>query len=405
MSTAGAVASLKPALVLGKTRCRTLSEVTRLNLWGCGLNEVSLLREMPALRVVSLSLNAVRGLGEFSCLPQLEELYLRGNDVSDLAEVVHLQGLRRLHTLWLAENPCSEEKNAVMGVSAGVGGERRDGSDGNYSGNSEEAEESRWYRTFVLRMLPQLRKLDNMIITEEERARALAANSHTLHMLHRRAHALAKRASVGEGDGVSQFKAAAASSGGVSRELSAAADPLSRSYIVMEGRPIRGLPVAAGLTSASEEVANLPQEMKSVPSVPDFDPRAHREDSNAAAYRRSKKPLSPPQILALRVESEINPLDFLGDEARENGGRKLKQLHRHTRAAALPKDGIDLTNEGGHRRAGGEVVRQVSPTATAPASSSACDVALMLLEQMDHVDLERVMAAARRRLRALEMTK
>ena len=44
--------SLKPALVLSKTKCTSLGDVQDLNLWGCGLSDVSLLERCLA-RVVS----------------------------------------------------------------------------------------------------------------------------------------------------------------------------------------------------------------------------------------------------------------------------------------------------------------------------------------------------------------
>jgi hypothetical protein len=60
--------------------------------------------------------------------PKLQELYLRRNEVADLAEIRYLAPLPHLHILWLNENPCAEHPD---------------------------------YRLLVTRFLPHLTKLDN----------------------------------------------------------------------------------------------------------------------------------------------------------------------------------------------------------------------------------------------------
>ena len=117
---------------------------------------------MPNLEVISLSINNVETLRQFANCPKLQELYLRKNRITDLSEIAFLQGLRHLHTLWLSDNPC-----AAMD----------------------------WYRQFVVRMLPQLRKLDNVVIEDSERAAAVALNNEELQQLHRWARELAEKSS------------------------------------------------------------------------------------------------------------------------------------------------------------------------------------------------------------------
>ena len=165
--------SLKPALVLSKTKCTSLGDVRSLNLWGCGLSDVSLLERMPSLEVVSMSLNALTTLRAFAHLPALQELYLRKNCIVDAAEVVYLQGLRNLHTLWLSDNPCADESPG----NRGAGG----------------AEEGRWYRTFVLRMLPQLRKLDRGRESQMRELRSLPRLSLLLRPAESRSRICARR--------------------------------------------------------------------------------------------------------------------------------------------------------------------------------------------------------------------
>ena len=60
---------------------------------------------------------------------KLRELYIRGNAISSLTQLQHLAKLPNLRVLWLQDNPCCNESN---------------------------------YRSTVLQMLPNLRRLDNI---------------------------------------------------------------------------------------------------------------------------------------------------------------------------------------------------------------------------------------------------
>lgn len=75
------------------------------------------------------SLNAVENLQPFSTCRNLQQLYLRNNNVSDLREICHLKELDNLTRLWLSDNPCTETSN---------------------------------YRHTVIKTLPQLTLLDNV---------------------------------------------------------------------------------------------------------------------------------------------------------------------------------------------------------------------------------------------------
>ncbi|XP_032349572.1 cilia- and flagella-associated protein 410 isoform X1 [Camelus ferus] len=96
----------------------------------------------PACPACLPCVNSISSLEPVSRCRQLSELYLRGNRIASLAELSHLKGLPRLRVLWLAGNPC-----------CGACPHR--------------------YRMTVLRTLPQLQKLDNQAVTEEEVSRAL----------------------------------------------------------------------------------------------------------------------------------------------------------------------------------------------------------------------------------------
>ncbi|XP_072826238.1 cilia- and flagella-associated protein 410 [Vicugna pacos] len=129
-------------MVLSRAKASELHSVRKLNCWGSRLTDISICREMPSLEVVTLSVNSISSLEPVSRCRQLSELYLRGNRIASLAELSHLKGLPRLRVLWLAGNPC-----------CGACPHR--------------------YRMTVLRTLPQLQKLDNQAVTEEEVSRAL----------------------------------------------------------------------------------------------------------------------------------------------------------------------------------------------------------------------------------------
>jgi Leucine-rich repeat (LRR) protein len=111
-------------------RCKTdkIEAVDKINLWGNELEDVSLIRQMPNLTVISLSVNHLRSLEDFAFCPKLKELYLRKNEIRDINEVQFLKNCPFLDTLWLEENPLCNFPN---------------------------------YRQAILAILPNLTKLDN----------------------------------------------------------------------------------------------------------------------------------------------------------------------------------------------------------------------------------------------------
>ncbi|KAJ3617017.1 hypothetical protein MTP99_011275 [Tenebrio molitor] len=84
---------------------------------------------------VDYNINKINSLVDFQLCKRLEELYIRQNDIRDLNQVVYLQNLPNLKNLWLGENPC-----------ANVDG----------------------YRLAVIKALPQLQKLDNVQVGQDE---------------------------------------------------------------------------------------------------------------------------------------------------------------------------------------------------------------------------------------------
>lgn len=135
--------ALSRELILAKCKTDNLKLLKKLNLWGVGFEDVSILNQMPNVEVLALSINKICTLKDFQNCGALQELYLRRNNIKNLAEIRYLQNLPYLHTLWLNENPCAEHPN---------------------------------YRHYVISQLPDLKKLDNQEITESERAKAMGAN-------------------------------------------------------------------------------------------------------------------------------------------------------------------------------------------------------------------------------------
>ena len=78
---------------------------------------------------MAVSVNKIHTLSDLAHCGNLEELYIRRNEISTLSEVHHLTRLPKLRVLWLADNPCAEASK---------------------------------YRLSLLRTLPNLQKLDNV---------------------------------------------------------------------------------------------------------------------------------------------------------------------------------------------------------------------------------------------------
>ena len=110
----------------------------------------------PNLSYFLFSVNHIASLSDFQYCRNLQELFVRKNNIKSLTEILWLRDLQKLRNLWLAENPCAE------GNYRWVKNIRTKGARALYR-----------YRQTVIRNLPQLEKLDNMAITPEERVREL----------------------------------------------------------------------------------------------------------------------------------------------------------------------------------------------------------------------------------------
>lgn len=127
--------TLTPELIQMKCKTDKLVNIKNLNLWGNDLEDISLVKEMPNIEICSLSLNKITSLRDFGSLKKLTELYLRKNLIADITEVKYLISCPNLKVLWLWDNPVAEHP---------------------------------LYRPYILKLLPNLVKLDSAAVTKEE---------------------------------------------------------------------------------------------------------------------------------------------------------------------------------------------------------------------------------------------
>jgi hypothetical protein len=122
--------------ILQKHQKSDISQIKNINFWGCDIEDLSILKDMQTLEVISLSVNKITTLKHFEQCKNLTELYLRKNFIADLEELNYLSNIKNLKILWLGENPCCEDPN---------------------------------YRIFTIKAIPSLLKLDNIPVSKEER--------------------------------------------------------------------------------------------------------------------------------------------------------------------------------------------------------------------------------------------
>lgn len=126
-------------LVLQKTKLDNLKHVRKLNVCGVHVSDISVLRDAKYVEVLSLSVNEIQDLEPLSACSNLREIYLRKNDISDIAQILHLSRLPFLSSLTLSDNPVSVDPS---------------------------------YRKFCVAALPTLVKFDDVDVSPAERADA-----------------------------------------------------------------------------------------------------------------------------------------------------------------------------------------------------------------------------------------
>ena len=89
-----------------------MPQIVKLNLWGNDLGDVSIIKNLPNLEILALTVNQITTLKDFSTCYKLKELYLRRNNIpANYNELKYLQDLHNLKVLNLSENRISS-KNA-----------------------------------------------------------------------------------------------------------------------------------------------------------------------------------------------------------------------------------------------------------------------------------------------------
>jgi len=124
-------------MIIARTKASDLLSVTKLNCWGTDLSDITILRRLQSVEVISLSINSISSLSDVQYCKNLRELYIRRNRIEDLNEVCYLRDLPTLKVLLLLENPCVEKTGTL-------------------------------YRYSVIRCLPTLDTLDMIPVVQEE---------------------------------------------------------------------------------------------------------------------------------------------------------------------------------------------------------------------------------------------
>ena len=132
-----------------RTKNARFDQLTKLNLWGSDLDDVSILEECTNLEIISLAKNKISSLTPFRKMLKLSELYLRSNAISDIKELDNLKNCKQLKVLSLNENPIAEKHN---------------------------------YRTLVINALPQITKLDDVPVdsTNDSNSNSNSNNTSTV---------------------------------------------------------------------------------------------------------------------------------------------------------------------------------------------------------------------------------
>jgi Leucine-rich repeat (LRR) protein len=106
-------------MISSKCKTKDYKSITQINFWGCEIEDISILSELPNLEKVSLSLNKINDLQVFNEMNNLKELYLRGNLIDNFEQIENLKNCFNLKILNLSENPISQQndyKNKIQEI-------------------------------------------------------------------------------------------------------------------------------------------------------------------------------------------------------------------------------------------------------------------------------------------------
>lgn len=72
---------LTQEIIVEKCKKQNFKEIININLWGSEIDEISIIKNLPNLEVVSMSVNKISSLQHFSSCSKIQELYLRKNNI------------------------------------------------------------------------------------------------------------------------------------------------------------------------------------------------------------------------------------------------------------------------------------------------------------------------------------
>ena len=72
---------LTQELIVEKCKKHNFQEIININLWNQDIDDVSIIKNLPNLEVVSMSANKISSLLPFSYCLKIQELYLRKNQI------------------------------------------------------------------------------------------------------------------------------------------------------------------------------------------------------------------------------------------------------------------------------------------------------------------------------------
>ncbi|CAD8047259.1 unnamed protein product [Paramecium sonneborni] len=131
---------LTKQLIIQKAKTDIIENIKSINLWGNDLEEISFIKELINLELAQLASNKINTLIDIVKCSHLKDLNLRNNMISNLEELPLLKLLPNLKSLTLFDNPISKNPK---------------------------------YRYKILKYAVQLEKLDDIIISQEERQKVL----------------------------------------------------------------------------------------------------------------------------------------------------------------------------------------------------------------------------------------
>lgn len=135
--------TLTERMALDSGKASNIEDITKLYFYHENISDIAIIEYMPKLEIAYFTSNKITTLKPFAKLQNLRELYIRYNKISTFDELKHLQNLKNLRILWMLNNPIAEQPS---------------------------------YRELVIKLLPQIVKLDDIEISDAERRFVSLAN-------------------------------------------------------------------------------------------------------------------------------------------------------------------------------------------------------------------------------------